>query len=297
MTNIVLIIQLFLLLISSAGLFSLWLIHRRSPSKISRLLCLIFLLLELNQLRFIVVTLLPADLLATRSVMTLQAGIAIGVIFAVYIILASLLDLLESGTVLRNGILAAVAVLVQSVRVLVAFTPVEIDPLYSYVLSLFLISAYIFWAGYVFRRKVDAAVSSGLRILLQRLGSLTMFFAPVSFAVYSLGYLLQLNFSLSLDSVLLVLWSSVTIQLLLEYLNRVGSIPGFIGERADAAQSYGLSPRESEVLPLVLKGLNNREIGETLYISYTTARTHVSHIFEKVGVKSRVELISRLLND
>lgn len=297
MTNLVLIVQVLLLFFSSAGLLSLWLIHKRSPTKISLLLCCIFLLLAMNQFRFIVVSMLPEDVVAVRSVMMLQAGIALAVVFTVYATLAVLLGLLEDGSMLRNVIIAGLIIIVQTVRVFAAFTPLRINPLYSYVLSLFLLSLYIFWVGYIFRRKITIPIPSGLRILLQRLGVVTMIFAPLSFAAYMGAYLLEFRFSLSLDSVLLVLWSGVSIELLMEYIRRIGSIPGIIGEKSRAAQSYRLSPREQEVLTLVLKGMNNREIGDALFISYTTARTHVSHIFEKVGVRSRVELISRLLRE
>ena len=48
-----------------------------------------------------------------------------------------------------------------------------------------------------------------------------------------------------------------------------------------------LSAREREVLLLVAKGSTNREIAEHLVISEITARNHVSHILEKLGVRRR----------
>jgi LuxR family maltose regulon positive regulatory protein len=50
-----------------------------------------------------------------------------------------------------------------------------------------------------------------------------------------------------------------------------------------------LSPRESEVLNLISQGLTNREIAKTLFISESTAKVHVQHILEKLGVRSRTE--------
>lgn len=50
---------------------------------------------------------------------------------------------------------------------------------------------------------------------------------------------------------------------------------------------YGLSSRELEVLALLVAGRTNREIGETLFISDKTASAHVTHILDKLGVKSR----------
>ncbi len=50
---------------------------------------------------------------------------------------------------------------------------------------------------------------------------------------------------------------------------------------------YGLSPREREVLALLVDGRTNREIGERLFITEKTASSHVTHILDKLGVASR----------
>ena len=53
------------------------------------------------------------------------------------------------------------------------------------------------------------------------------------------------------------------------------------------ANRYGLTRREEELLCLLVAGRTNREIGEELTISIGTVKTHVHHIYEKVGVSSR----------
>ncbi|MGD9144996.1 MAG: response regulator transcription factor [Anaerolineae bacterium] len=59
--------------------------------------------------------------------------------------------------------------------------------------------------------------------------------------------------------------------------------------------SYDLTPREREVLALLVKGLNNAEIARRLSISPSTAKAHVSNILSKMGVSNRAEAISLAL--
>lgn len=54
-----------------------------------------------------------------------------------------------------------------------------------------------------------------------------------------------------------------------------------------------LSPREIEVLKLVASGKSNREIGKELFLSETTVKSHLVHIFGKLGVKSRTSAVAR----
>ena len=57
---------------------------------------------------------------------------------------------------------------------------------------------------------------------------------------------------------------------------------------------YRLSKREAEVVELVLLGYRNRDIATTLGTSPTTVKKHLTHIFDKVGVDNRTQLIARI---
>jgi NarL family two-component system response regulator LiaR len=62
------------------------------------------------------------------------------------------------------------------------------------------------------------------------------------------------------------------------------------GAAATTAANAGMfTARELEVLRLLAQGKSNREIGEVLYISATTVRSHVSSILQKLNVDNRTQ--------
>lgn len=56
---------------------------------------------------------------------------------------------------------------------------------------------------------------------------------------------------------------------------------------------YGMTPRENDVYRYLERGLSNAQIAELLSISPNTVRTHVTHVFEKTGITSRIDLIRK----
>lgn len=63
----------------------------------------------------------------------------------------------------------------------------------------------------------------------------------------------------------------------------------------DAAklEELGITPREHEILGLISEGLSNREIGERLFVSENTVKTHSSRLFQKLGVGRRTQAVQK----
>lgn len=91
------------------------------------------------------------------------------------------------------------------------------------------------------------------------------------------------------------------IRQVVEYMNappgaarQPGSAPADEAGKPDAPEPVeSLSPREIEILVLLGKGMSNNEIAQTLYITINTTQWHISHIYSKLGVRSRTQAVLR----
>lgn len=77
--------------------------------------------------------------------------------------------------------------------------------------------------------------------------------------------------------------------------DRADTTQSMAPERQDEAAPSALSPREREVLRLLVDGHSSREIADALFISPRTASTHVSNILAKLGVTNRTAAVAHAL--
>jgi len=72
------------------------------------------------------------------------------------------------------------------------------------------------------------------------------------------------------------------------------SIAAMLVQRV-AKPAVTLSPRETEVLALVAQGSSNPQIARALFLSEATVKTHLLHVFEKLGVSDRTRAVTRAM--
>jgi DNA-binding NarL/FixJ family response regulator len=68
------------------------------------------------------------------------------------------------------------------------------------------------------------------------------------------------------------------------------------GNKEVLKNTYGLTDREIEILENICNGFTNLQIATKLFISEITVKKHIQHIFDKVGVNSRTNLMRKVIN-
>lgn len=86
-------------------------------------------------------------------------------------------------------------------------------------------------------------------------------------------------------------------QRFLEYAINSVYIPDRISQRNRISDKYGLTNRELDVLEWIMAGEENRVIAEKLSVQLATVKTHLHHIFTKLGVNSKIKVLSKVFSE
>ena len=70
-------------------------------------------------------------------------------------------------------------------------------------------------------------------------------------------------------------------------------VPGPFQRNQARLEQLGITPRELEILEALAAGLSNREIGERLFVSENTVKTHTARLFDKLSAKRRTQAVQR----
>ncbi len=65
----------------------------------------------------------------------------------------------------------------------------------------------------------------------------------------------------------------------------------------NAVRRYGLSPREEQVLLMLLRGVHMKEVASSLGCSYSTARTYVQRAARKLNCSGMPDMLARIVRD
>lgn len=83
------------------------------------------------------------------------------------------------------------------------------------------------------------------------------------------------------------------------YLPGIGNALASLAADTDLSpvwEKYGVTSRQQEIIRLILKGKSNRDIADALYLAPHTIKNHIYNLYQKLGVKSRFELVNLVLN-
>ena len=107
------------------------------------------------------------------------------------------------------------------------------------------------------------------------------------------GYLLK---SSSADDIVRAIESVLKGGLPLDPLITKKMMDAYVGWE-EHENTYNLSPREKDVIRLIIQGLNNAEMAEALFISRFTVETHLKNIYHKLDINNRQKLVAKAFKD
>jgi DNA-binding CsgD family transcriptional regulator len=94
-----------------------------------------------------------------------------------------------------------------------------------------------------------------------------------------------------------LIWKAGPIRSKPNYIVTLSNVADRIKPQNTLKARFHLSRRELDILYYLIGGLSEDKIAEKLYISRQTVHTHIKNIYKKIGIKSRVELYRRVIDD
>jgi len=169
-----------------------------------------------------------------------------------------------------------------------------LEIIYEYITdNMLLVDIFLLINLYIFGRKLDnknekKLIESFVLLYLGRYSILIIYFPLSKFFLY-IFFLFQLIFA----NIVPIIWIKYYF---IKYFNKLNVTKKITSVVEDICKKHGLSNRQQQILELLLEGKSNREIEESLFISYHTVKNHVYNIFKKLGIKNRFELINLISN-
>jgi len=157
------------------------------------------------------------------------------------------------------------------------------------------------WAVVVYLAARSASVrDENRRLVARELGIAVLVIWTLSTATFLGGILFDLpghEARLFASSLLLFAYNLVPVLVLRRRLGGLAAQPAGAGaeggrDREHLAKTYGISPRECEIIELICRGKRNKEIADELFISLQTVKDHNYRIYKKLGVENRVQLVN-----
>lgn len=297
MDSVILFINIFFFSLGCIGTASMIFLHTCLKTKLTKYLSILVAILLFSTGRVLLSLYLQSKNIVPPF--SSAAGIIIGIFLSVsvYLLLFRILVDLKKSRYNKPLIVSICIISIQLIRTVLYYLNILTPESYMSIAFIVLVSVYLFFIGASFYRGVKPEWNPAAQKIVKQTGLTLLLFAPISALFYLCLFCLSLQNTVSLDFVFMGICGFVSAKVLIEYLSRIGTIPILKAADESFVLTYKLSPRESEVLMLVLEGLTNKEIGEKLFISYITVRTHVSHIFEKTGTSSRIELVAKVVSE
>jgi DNA-binding CsgD family transcriptional regulator len=135
----------------------------------------------------------------------------------------------------------------------------------------------------------------GIRRLTKRLLLLEASLALPSLAQIVLQYVPGTPDWLSGQPLVQLVFFFATVGLIIAYVMRSpeqAAASGGLDLPVQFVLRYGITPRECDIIAMMEKGHNNRQLAERLFISTRTVKNHVYHIYQKTGAANKMQLIN-----